>query len=260
MKYTDLDKRMKGNYENRDKTFLTRKVPVITRIDGKAFHTFCRRFEKPYDQFFNDAMADVLKHLCENIQGAKMGERHSDELSILITDYDSLQTDAYFDYNTQKISSVVASMATAELCKILSSGGALNRRISWEESWPCFDARCFNIPREEVGNYFWWRMLDAKRNSVSMNAQANFSHKALQGKNSNEMQEMLWGECDINWNDLPQRQKVGDLCLKTQIDKEIEKGPDAGLTVKRNVWVIEGSPKTRSELAEIVEPFVSYHE
>ena len=146
MKYTDLDKRMKENYENRAKTYLTRRIPVIVRVDGKSFHTFCKRFKKPYDNFLNDALAQVLKHLCENIQGAKIGERHSDELSILITDYDSLQTDAYFDYNTQKISSIVASMATAEFCRILAqwpyqgkTGEYREFQISWDEKWPTFE-------------------------------------------------------------------------------------------------------------------------
>jgi tRNA(His) guanylyltransferase len=269
MKYSDFDKRMKENYENRSKTFLTRRIPVIVRVDGKAFHTFCKRFVKPYDQFLNNALATVLKHLCENIQGAKIGERHSDELSILLTDYETLQTDAYFNYNTQKISSVVASMATAEFCRILAMTSFKTRHhgdwiekehISWDEKWPTFDARCFNIPKEEVANYFWWRMQDAKRNSVSMQAQSKFSHKELQGKNSNQMQEMLWQTHNINWDNLPQRQKIGDLCLKTKVQKIIEQGPDEGQLAERNVWVIEGSPKARSELGEIIDPLVNQHE
>jgi tRNA(His) guanylyltransferase len=270
----DLGNRMKEDYEKRSRCYLTRRTPVIVRVDGKAFHTFCKRFEKPYDAFLNDSLNQVMKNLCSNIQGAKFGERHSDEISILITDFDTIDTDCYFDYAIQKMCSVISSMATAEFCKCLVLGEA-NRKatfsrpvnspeeleertafqkrfskviLSDEESWPTFDARCFNLPEHEISNYFWWRMLDAKRNSISMLAQSKFSHKELQGKNSNEMQEMLWQNHDINWNNIYQGQKIGFTCEKKMIDKPIPAGPNAGETVKRNVWEIIESPSSKTEL------------
>ena len=270
MKHSEFDIRMKENYENRSKVFLTRRTPVIVRIDGKSFSHFCKRFEKPYDQFLNNSLAQVLKHLCENIQGVKIGERHSDELSLLLTDYETLQTDAYFDYNVQKISSVVASMATAEFCRQLM----INERhfdkaspnfkelynkktyISVSEPWPCFDARCFNIPKEEVANYFWWRMLDAKRGSINMVAQSKFSHKQLQNKSCDEKQEMLFQEHGINWAKLPQGEKVGFICLRKPVDKPIEKGPRAGEVIQRNVWKAEPSPANITDLRALVSEFV----
>jgi tRNA(His) 5'-end guanylyltransferase len=239
-----LGDRMKDFYEGRSKTFLARRTPVIIRIDGKAFHTFCKRFERPYDHFLNTALNKVALHLCQNIQSVKFAERHFDEISLLLTDYDNFQTDAYFDYNVQKICSVAASMATAEFCRQLAktsfkprhNGDWIDKEyIGWEESWPCFDARCFNIPEAEVENYFWWRMLDGTRNSISMQAQSKFSHRELQGKNSNDMQEMLFQEHGINWGNLPQGQKVGFVFKK--ID---HKGS--------RVWVEEGSPSKRTGL------------
>lgn len=261
MSHTEYDVRMKENYEKRSRTSLTRRIPVIIRVDGKAFHTFCRRFERPYDEALNKALNAVMKFLCENVQGAKFAERHSDEISILLTDFDTIRTDAYFDYEVQKVCSVVASMATAQFIKefmelkdVFDDGSEflMTTALKYDESWPNFDTRCFNIPMEEVTNYVWWRMLDAKRNSISMVAQANFSHKQLQGKSCDEMQEMLWQEKKINWAKLPQGQKVGFICLREMQEREIPDGPMKGQKVKRNVWAIKESPSQRSVLNDLI--------
>lgn len=274
MKHSDFDIRMKENYEKRAKTSLVRRIPVIIRVDGKAFHTFCKRFERPYDKFLNESLNEVMKFLCENIQGAKFAERHSDEISILVTDFDTINTDAYFDYSIQKICSVVASMATAEFCRLLmveevnrreifsrpvNSKEELEQRtifqkrftkqlLKTDESWPTFDTRCFNLPREEIANYVWWRMSDAKRGSINMVAQANFSHKSLQNLSCDQMQEKLWQEKQINWAKLPQGQKIGFTCRRHKQLKEIPDGPQKGETVERNVWLIEESPDNKTEL------------
>jgi len=266
MSYSEYDIRMKEDYEKRAKTYLTRRIPVIIRVDGKSFHKFCKRFERPYDVFLNNSLNEVMKFLCQNIQGVKFAERHSDEISILLTDFDTIKTDAYFDYNVQKICSVVASMATSEFCRQLATyqSQKLDRPrkdikeiykkdvLKWDESWPCFDARCFNIPEHEISNYFWWRMLDAKRNSVSMIAQANFSHKSLQGKSSDEMQEMLWQEKQINWAKLPQGQKIGFTCIREKSLKPIPEGPHKGEMVERNHWVLKESPSCKTNLMKFL--------
>lgn len=258
MKYSEYDVRMKENYEKRAASYLVKRIPVIIRIDGKCFSGFCRRFEKPYDHFLNNSLNKVMQFLCQNIQGAKLAERHSDEISILLTDFDTIRTDAYLNYNVQKISSIVASMATAEFCRLLTirqiefeKSTFIKPILSTVESWPCFDARCFNIPMHEVANYFWWRMLDAKRNSINMVAQSYFSHKQLQGKSSNDMQEMIWQEKQINWSKLPQGQKIGFLCMKNVVQKEIPCGPMKGEVVDRNEWGVLASPSKKSELDDL---------
>lgn len=249
--YSDYDIRMKSYYEKRHNYSLTRRTPVIIRVDGKSFHNFCRRFKKPYDELLNDSLNNVMKFLCENIQGAKIAERHSDEISILLTDFDTINTDAFFDYEIQKIDSVVSSMVTAEFCKNLlkSKQDAI---LNNDETWPNFDCRCFTIPKDEISNYFWWRMLDAKRNSINMLARSNFSHKQLHKKTCNEMQEMLWQEKKINWNNIPQGQKSGFMCFKSKVEKEIPVGPMKGQKVMRNVWIIRTSPSTKNELDDII--------
>lgn len=248
MNYTDLDIRMKENYENRSKNFLTRRIPVIIRVDGKSFHTFCKRFSKPYDIVLNSTLNSVMQHLCKSIQGAKFAERHSDEISILVTDYDTITTDAFFDYNVQKICSVVASIATAEFCKELVE----RTIIKYNDNWPTFDCRCFNIPEEEIINYFWWRMGDAKRGSINMHAQANFSHKELQGLTCDQMQEKMWKEKGINWGKLSPDVKIGCISYKHHTLDTVPAGPRKGEEFMRSRWVINGSPSTRSELATII--------
>lgn len=89
-----------------------RRTPVIIRLDGKAFHTFTKGFVKPFDECMSKAMQETMKYLCENIQGCVLGYTQSDEITLVLIDYQKLTTDAWFDYNVQKICSVAASMAT----------------------------------------------------------------------------------------------------------------------------------------------------
>lgn len=108
----DLGDRMKDYYESRSKTRLTRRMPVIIRLDGKAFHTFTKGFKKPFDMIMVKAMQETMKYLCENIQGCVLGYTQSDEITLVLVDYNKLDTGAWFDYDVQKLCSVSASMAT----------------------------------------------------------------------------------------------------------------------------------------------------
>ena len=177
---------------------------MIIRLDGKAFHTFTKGCQKPFDQNIIDAMAATAKYLQKNIQGCELAYVQSDEISLFLKDYSQLETEAWFDYNVQKLCSVSASMASvAFTC-------AYNKHaMSMSGVKPAFfDARCFNIPKEEVANYFLWRFNDWVRNSISMLAQAHFSHKELHGKSQVDMHEMLHTK-GINWNDCTEQQKNG---------------------------------------------------
>ena len=189
-----LGDRMKGYYEDRTRVLLPRRSNLIIRVDGKAFHTFTRGMTRPFDPLFMQMMDETAKALCEEVQGAKFGFVQSDEISVWATDYDTLQTDGWFGYDLRKICSVAASIATA----------AFNRQHALIQGPAMFDARAFTIPSlTEVVNYFVWRQNDATRNSVSMAAQSQFSHKDLNGVSCDQMQEKLFREKGINWNDYP---------------------------------------------------------
>lgn len=240
-----ISKRFKNNYEMRSRSYLYKKIPAIVRVDGKSFHTFCRRFEKPYSQDLNDALNSVMFFLCKEIQGAKFAQRYSDEISILMTDYDTNQTDSFFGYEIQKIDSVVASWASTELCKILLQTNCIRS----DERWPVFDCRCFNIPHFEITSYFWMRMLDAKRNSIQGLSQSKFSDKQLHGKNTDDMQEMLFLNYGINWNNIPQEQKTGNICLKEKVEKISPKGEP----FTRAYWQVKASPRSVEKLFSIIK-------
>jgi tRNA(His) 5'-end guanylyltransferase len=217
---------MKEYYEAIPKIRLMRRTPVAIRIDGKAFHTFTRGFVKPFDEVLGNAMVRTMEYLCKNIQGCVFGYTQSDEITLLLIDYQTFETDAWFDYEVQKMCSVAASMATMAFNTFFEN--EVNKfyynHCSPEDplfekhyqtyrdaqyKGAMFDARCFNIPKEEACNLIYWRQLDATRNSIQMVGQANFSHKELQGKSCNMIQDMLHEQRGINWNDFATRWKRG---------------------------------------------------
>lgn len=205
MKKDSLGDRMKG-YESITQSKLMNRTPVIIRLDGKAFHTFTRGLEKPFDAGLNLAMAATMTTLCDAIQGAMLGYTQSDEISILLQDWASFTTDGWYDYKIQKMVSVAASIATATFNDIY--------KHPKKDALALFDARVFNVPFEEVTNYFIWRQQDAVRNSINSLAQAHFSHKELQTLNVSQVQDKLVLEKGINWNDVPTRFKRG-VCART---------------------------------------------
>lgn len=200
-----LGDRIKSNYEDRQRFYLTRRTPVIIRVDGKCFHTLLRDCDKPFDLGFIDAMVDSAKATASMIQGFKAAYIQSDEVSFLLTDYDTLVTDAWFDYNKSKMETITASAMTHNFsCLFIKKNGVA-----------LFDARSFNVPREEVSNYFLWRCKDWERNSLGMYCKMFFSHKELDGKSKQERHEMFH-EKGKNWaTDLDPQLRNGTFLIRT---------------------------------------------
>lgn len=272
-KYDSLGDRMKG-YENVPKTYLIRRMPVIIRLDGKAFHTFTKGFKRPFDEVLMKTMDDTMKYLCENIQGCVLGYKQSDEITLVLVDYRTLKTDPWFEYSVEKMCSVAASMATLAFnkafennvlefvrsCNVDYENGRLGDSVIPEKKedylhtqsymkalkrGATFDARVFNVPKEEVMNCLLWRQQDATRNSIQAVGQTNFSHKRLNKKSCNMIQEMLYIEKNINWNDFPVPCKRGTCCIKERYFVPCENGkeykyPDnsfnPGFKNERGVW------------------------
>ena len=217
----ELGERMKSQYEMRSRTWLPRRTYTIIRLDGKAFHTFTRGMDRPYDKNFMDLMDKTTKFLCEEIQGCKMAYTQSDEISLLLTDFDKIGTNAWFDGQVQKVVSVAASLATgkfnAMIAARLTNEGECPKYIATGKWCGFFDARVFCIPDPvEVENYFVWRQKDAVRNSLSMHAQSLYSHKELHGKSQSDMHEMIHAKGQ-NWNDLPDGFKRGRTFVKVHV-------------------------------------------
>ena len=270
----EIGKRMKEYYENIPKTKLMRRAPVIARIDGKNFHTFTRGFKKPFDDILIKSMQETMKYLCENIQGCVLGYTQSDEISLLLVDYKNLNSSAWFDYEVQKICSIAASMATMAFNKSFTKNAEefmTDCAASYEMEGLCgkgteeyklcevyqkaiekgamFDARCFNIPKEEVTNYFYWRQLDAIRNSIQMIGQANFSHNILQYKTCEDIKDMLYVKNEIVWELLPTYKQRGSCCIKQDYIYE---------NILRKQWIIDNNiPLFKDEGRDYIEVLVN---
>lgn len=171
-------------------------LPICARIDGKRFSRFTHGLARPYDARLSTLMVDVTRFLVEETQ-ARVGYTQSDEISLLYHS-DSLATQVFLDGRVQKMTSILASMATARFNALLA--GRLPEKAG---QMALFDCRVWNVPnREEAVNTILWREQDATKNSIGMAARCYYSHEALHGKNGSEMQEMLFQK-GVNWNDYP---------------------------------------------------------
>lgn len=277
MDTSDLAKRMK-DYEMRDRYFLQKRIPVAIRVDMRAGHTFTKGFERPFDKVFMKSMQETAKYMCENMGNAKFAYVQSDEITIILVDYDTLETDCWFNYRTDKLCSISASMATMAFNRFFAQevdkwgvetfdwewyeGGTNDPEVANSPEWKLseiyskaikkgamFDARCFNISKEEVTNLIYWRQLDATRNSIQMVGQAYFSHDELQDKTCNMIQDMLMTKYGINWNDFTVPCKRGTACIKvaTKVTENIKREPQpfgedrvtTTIIEERPIWVID---------------------
>ena len=244
MVHDRIGERMK-NYESISQNYLMRRTPVIIRVDGKAFHSFCKNLTKPFDNIFQQAMQQTMKRMCENMQNCIYAYQQSDEISFCLIDYETLETDAWFSYRTDKLCSVTAAMATlyfnqefrrlSELeifewhhslvpqsIEIQEEVNKYHRHLKeCIQNGGIFDARCFNIPKEEVTNYFYWRELDAMRNSVLSLGQSRYSHRQLHGASCQVIKEMLRQD-NYPWEYLPIYLQRGTSCLKTDNGWELD--------------------------------------
>ena len=306
MKYDEFGTRMK-QYEQLAEMRLEKKVPVAIRLDGKAFHTFTKGLEKPFDQIFSASMQGTMQALCEDIQGCVFGYTQSDEITLILIDYQNPESSAWFDYRVQKMASVAAGLATKyfnyffqvlvsdkvgknicesaeaaieeisdedipllgedseEIEALVSTVSTsfspyINTLLEKSDEGASFDARCFNIPREEVCNLIYWRQTDAIRNSIQACGQATFSHKELHGKSCEEIKEMLKkDETPLDWDkDIPIYWQRGCACYKEDYIDIIEKTKDGFPNIiVRTRWKIDREmPILKGENREYVEKWV----
>ena len=245
-------------------------------MDG--FMMFKKALQKHFDEVLIKSMQETMKYLCENIQGCVLGYTQSDEITLILVDYKKLTSSAWFDYEVQKICSIAASMATMAFNKFFANNVGDYCTYTYErednsheeyehilslaiDKGAMFDCRCFNIPKEEVTNLIYWRQLDASRNSIQMVGQANFSHKELQNKSCNEIQDMLMTQKGINWNDLPIYQKRGSCCVRNKIilfrGSIMETAQLRDTSKSENEWIIDTEiPIFKNEGREYIDRLI----
>jgi len=231
---TALGSRMK-RYEKAARIYMTPRMPLIIRVDGRAFHTYTRRVgwretgSDPWSGVIRDAMTDTARILMAQITGAKIAYIQSDEVSVLVTDYDKLSSEPWFGKSSQKMCSVSASIATMAFNNNIRQyvdSGLPPERFPTDAT---FDSRAYCVPREDVTNYFVWRQRDTEKNSISILAQHYFSHQQLQGKSGSDKQDMLMREHGVNWNELDTWKKRG-WC----VDRKVVTIPYAELVGERD--------------------------
>ncbi|GAB3160830.1 tRNA(His) guanylyltransferase Thg1 family protein [Microbispora hainanensis] len=235
---TALGDRMKA-YERATRSVLPRRAYTILRVDGRAFHTFLRHARRPFDPAVMDAMNEVGRALCAEITGSAFAYVQSDECSVLATDFATPSSQPWFGGVTQKIVSVAASIATIAFGEAYTRAGG--RRAM-------FDARAFTLADPcEVANYFLWRQRDCVRNSITMAAQAKFSHRELHGRSTAQMQEMLWAVHGVNWNDYDPGAKRGRVVVRETAQREVRyrdgrTGKAQTVLAERSWWEVQAAP------------------
>lgn len=201
---TTLGDRMKA-YEHVWRQELPANSYTIIRIDGRAFHSYLQGCERPYDTRFMDDMDILTKEMCAEMQHVVLAYVQSDEVSFLLTDFETPQKEAWFRGNRDKVISTAAALST----------GLFMHHIRPNDGLATFDARAFTLPNAvEVANYFVWRQRDAMRNSIQMAGQAYFSHQELEYKDTDMIQEMLYSLHGVNWNGYPDGFKRGRVAFK----------------------------------------------
>ncbi len=235
-------------YENANRSYLTPKMPVIIRVDGRAFHTYVRGSEKPFDARLMASMDQVAITLCEEIPGCQIAYVQSDEISLLLNDYKNPESQQWFGGNIQKMVSVSASIAAVAM--------TMESERLFGKTKPCsFDSRVFVLPKEEVVNMYIWRQQDWSRNSVQMLTRSMYSDKEVHGKNTSQMHDLCHAK-GKNWNDLPTQFKRGRCVVKMPYEAIIEKGPDAGGPVIRHRWEIDKEIPIFTQDRNYIERFV----
>ena len=201
---TALDIRMK-RYEHAFRQYLPRRTYTLMRLDGRAFHSYLKDAERPVDFPFMAAMDLVAIRLCEEIMGARFAYVQSDEISLLLTDFDTHQTEPWFGGNMNKLLSIPPSMASGYLSRLRPEPAPI----------PQFDCRVWTMSDPvEVANYFVWRQRDAVRNSIQMVGQHYFTQAQLFGQSTDQIQEMLFAQHGVNWSQFPVGAKRGRLVFK----------------------------------------------
>lgn len=249
-----LSDRQRLYYEDITRTYLPHRSHVILRADGVSFSKFTKSLDKPFSNEFIDDMNQSAIALCEKAQNVKFAFVQSDEISLVMSDYDTLTTSAWFDNDLRKLCSVSAGIVTAKFAQQMA------RRNSSKE-FPFFDCRAWTIPsQDEVVNYFLSRQSDCTRNSLSSVAQVLYTHRELEGKGFNDLNEMVYQKRDelrhimianatlplelhekedFNWNDIPVGMKRGRLIYR---ETYMTTADSLYPNVLRSRWVVTEAP------------------
>ena len=230
MKFETLKERMEYMKDLSDYK-LTPNSYVIAHIDGRAFSKLVKnRFNLPFDTDFIDMMNKTAAYVCKNVQGCKLAYAQSDEISLIITDFDTINTDSFFGYRLCKMQSIIASLATAKfnqlyMLYLMTHTNIDQDKLFSEKYLAQFDCKCFNVPTyNDAFAWLKYRQNDCIKNSKNQAAQTYLSYKQLVRLNSDEQIQLLKQEKGIDWNEYPDDQKYGRLIYKENVEFENDHG------------------------------------
>lgn len=228
---------------------------VLVMVDGHCFSKLIKnKFDKPFDDLFINMMNETAMYLCENIQGAKFAYTQSDEISILITDFDTPKTDSFFSFRLCKMQSLIAAMATAKFNQMYAKlandykGFDLKKFDMKEYPTYTFDCKVWTVPNaNDAYAWFLYRQTDCIKNSKAQTAQTFIPHDTLKHLNADEMINLCKETKGIDWYDYPNDRKYGRVIKKVEtppMEKDLPNGQHRVFT--RNVW----TPVAANDLKE----------
>jgi tRNA(His) 5'-end guanylyltransferase len=251
MQDMSLGDRMKQLYElpEVDRSLMP-LLPACIRLDGRCFHSYCKDLQRPFDSRLIGLMGELTEILVDETN-AWIGYTQSDEISLILYS-DTIRSQLYFDGKIQKITSILAAIASTRFNALLAKYG-----LPKKDPMPVFDCRCWNVPTlEEAVNVLIWREQDATRNSVSMAARSEYSHNEVFGKSSQEMMDMLMAK-GINWNDYPAEFKRGQYYRRETISRVLTAEELASLPEKHEARRNPGLVIERSVIQRMDMPVFS---
>ncbi len=217
---------------------------VLAMVDGHCFSKMIKnKFQKPFDDTFIMMMNETAKYLCEQVQGVKFAYTQSDEISLLITDFDTPQTDSYFSFRLCKMQSLIASLATAKFNQLY-----YNNVDGMKDVPLCtFDCKVWTVPNaNDAYAWFLYRQTDCIKNSKAQTAQSFLPHKELVGLTADEMIAKCKDVKGVDWYDYPNDRKYGRVIKKVETDMEKDLPNGQHIAFTRNIW----TPVAANDLKE----------
>jgi len=189
-----------------------RGLPLLARLDGRAFHTFTRDLRRPYEPGMSTAMIETTRYLVHEMT-ALIGYTQSDEITLAWYEPSQSLSDYAFDGRFQRFASVLAGMASARFCQLVVEHLPAKVRET-----PHFDCRVWQVPAlQDAADVFVWREDDATKNSITMAAGALLGPRARRQALGHK-QDMLWQK-GVNWNDFPSFFKRGTYLQRRTFDR-----------------------------------------
>lgn len=245
--WDDISTRCKTHEAASTKDYADKALPLLARLDGRAFHTYTAGLKRPFDDRLSRCMVETTKDLLDDTH-ADIAYTQSDEITLLwYADPTQPSSELPFGGRLQKLTSVLAGRASARFATLTQS--AIPEKANY---LPHFDCRVWSVPSpQDAVDVFVWRQWDARKNSVTMAAQSVYSHRELLNKATSEKLEMLRRR-GIDWHGYPDFFRAGTFLRRVTV--EIVLSYRERLSIPERWRPAEGQKVQRSQVREVKPP------